>query len=392
MMTEPMWGIPFHLYAPFASVYMLALGMTERAIGSVAAVGLIFQMVFSLLGGPITDKLGRKRATIIFDIFAWSIPTLLWAFARNDTWFYFGAIFNAIVRVPMTSWTCLCMEDAPREKIVHIWAWLHIAGIFAGFVTPVAGLLIDRFALIPTMRAIYLFAFVTMTSKFFILNALSAETRQGTVRMQQTAERRFIPLVVDSLAIFKVVFSTRGIVAAMVLLATSAIYNTVRGTFFGVLLTEGLGFEASEIGWFPPLRSVAMLAFYFLVLPKLRSDRYLRYLYIGIAAIVASNAVLLAAPERGYPAIIISTIIEALGVALFAPHLEGFVYAVIDAKERARILAVANSVVLAVASPAGWFSGVLSTKNPILPFVFATAVFIASAVFLAIRNPAKHTS
>ena len=140
MLTEPMWGIPYNLYAAYASVYMLALGLSERTIGSVAALGLAFQVAFSLIGGPLTDKYGRKRTTLIFDVLAWSIPTLLWTFARNARWFYLAAFFSAIVRIPMTSWTCLFIEDAPKDRVVHYWAWVHIAGIVAGVVTPVAGM------------------------------------------------------------------------------------------------------------------------------------------------------------------------------------------------------------------------------------------------------------
>ena len=32
--TEPLWGIPFNLYAPYASVYMVALGLSDAQIGT----------------------------------------------------------------------------------------------------------------------------------------------------------------------------------------------------------------------------------------------------------------------------------------------------------------------------------------------------------------------
>ena len=30
--TEPLWGIPFNLYAPYVSVYMLAFGLTDARL------------------------------------------------------------------------------------------------------------------------------------------------------------------------------------------------------------------------------------------------------------------------------------------------------------------------------------------------------------------------
>ena len=66
VLTEPLWGIPYSLYAPYFSVYMLALGLHDSQIGLVASINLGLQVFWSLMGGAITDKLGRKRTTFDF--------------------------------------------------------------------------------------------------------------------------------------------------------------------------------------------------------------------------------------------------------------------------------------------------------------------------------------
>src|ERR1051325_145646 len=81
--TEPLWGIPFNLFAPYASLYMIALGLQESQVGLVARVGRAGQIVGALFAGILTDQLGRKRATFWFDILAWSVPCLLWASAQG---------------------------------------------------------------------------------------------------------------------------------------------------------------------------------------------------------------------------------------------------------------------------------------------------------------------
>ena len=387
MLTEPMWGLPFNLYAPFASVYMIALGIGERTIGAIAAFGLAFQVLFSLLGGPITDKLGRKRATFIFDVLSWSVPTLLWAVARNASWFYLAAFFNAIVRVSMTSWTCLFIEDAPNDRVVHYWAWVYIAGIFAGVVTPLAGMLIKQFQLIPTMRVIYFFGFLSMTAKFFLLNTITVETTRGAIRMAETAQIPLRVLLFRSLTVFKSVFSAKGTIAVMVLLAMKSIYTTIRTTFFGVLLTKGLGFSADEIGWFTAIRSIIMLLIYFFVLPRLRESRYLLYLVAGLLGAAIATVLLIVSPEQNYALVFASVAIEACAMAILVPHIEGFVYAAIDPIDRARILAVTNTVVLAVASPFGWIGGVLAEMNQILPFALIAVILVLVTGFLIIARP-----
>ncbi len=49
--TEPLWGIPYNLYAPYVSVYMLALGLTDSQIGLIASIGLVCQIFWTLLSG-----------------------------------------------------------------------------------------------------------------------------------------------------------------------------------------------------------------------------------------------------------------------------------------------------------------------------------------------------
>ena len=101
--VEPLWGIPYNLYTPFVSVYMAALGMSPTQIGLVSSVFFASQVVWSLLSGALTDKLGRRRCTLIFDCVSWSVPTFMWMIAQDFTWFLVAAIFNGAWRVTENS-------------------------------------------------------------------------------------------------------------------------------------------------------------------------------------------------------------------------------------------------------------------------------------------------
>ena len=43
--TEPLWGIPFQLYAPYVSLYMLSLGLVDRQIGLSRNISMGVQVV-----------------------------------------------------------------------------------------------------------------------------------------------------------------------------------------------------------------------------------------------------------------------------------------------------------------------------------------------------------
>jgi MFS family permease len=132
---------------------------------------------------------------------------------------------------------------------------------------------------------------------------------------------------------------------------------------------------------------VIILVFFFVVIPRLRQERYVRYLVLGFLITVISLAILVVAPVRGVLLVTIATILEAFGAALLAPYLEGFITTAVDPHHRARILAVANTFVLLVASPSGWIAGVLSEQNKAYPFVFAAVMLVVAVLVLALFNP-----
>ena len=169
VLTEPLWGIPFNLVLPYASVYMLAIGLTDLQIGTIASLGYFVQIFFALISGAITDKYGRRLTTAVSDFISWGIAALIWAFAQDIRFFIVAAIINAMWRIPANSWTCLLVEDAEEHQLVHIWTWIYIAGLLSAFFAPLAGVLIGAIKLVPAVRILYAFAFVSMSAKAWIL-------------------------------------------------------------------------------------------------------------------------------------------------------------------------------------------------------------------------------
>ena len=180
LLTEPLWNIPYNLFTPYATLYMYALGVGDTQIGFLLSVGMCFQIVTALLGGIITDKLGRRVTTIMFDTFAWSIPCLILAFAQNFWWFLAAAICNSMYQITNVSWTCLFVEDCDPKKMVNAFTWIQVTGLIAVFFAPLATLLVDWFTMVTAVRFIYFFSFVSMTAKFVIIFINYANANDST--------------------------------------------------------------------------------------------------------------------------------------------------------------------------------------------------------------------
>jgi DHA1 family tetracycline resistance protein-like MFS transporter len=373
--TEPLWGIPFNLYAPYVSVYMLAFGLTDSQIGLITSVGLVFQIFWAMVGGTITDKLGRKRTTLIFDIISWSIPCLIWAVAQNFTYFLIAAIINSTWRVTMNSWQCLLVEDTDPRLLVDVYSWVYIAGLLAAFVSPFTGLLIEQFTLIPTIRGLYLLAFFMMTAKFFILNALVTETRQGLVRMKETRGQRLFAMLGEYPDVLRQVLRTPSTLFTVGLMVILSICTTVSGTFWAILVTEKLQIAPQYLALYPFARSITMLLFFFLIMPKLGGRPVHKPMIVGFLGLVISQVILINIPAQSYLLLLVATVLEACSIPLAGTLLDKLVIVTVDAQERARIMAMLYVMVIVFTAPFGWIAGQISEINRNLPFILIIVLF-----------------
>jgi DHA1 family tetracycline resistance protein-like MFS transporter len=373
--TEPLWGIPYNLYAPYVSVYMLALGMNDAQIGLITSIGLVFQVLWALLSGAITDKLGRKRTTLITDLITWSVPTIIWAVSQNFTYFLVAAIINAGWRVSANSWQCLLVEDTEPSILVEVYSWIYISGLLAAFVAPFGGLLIARYQLVATMRGLFVLAFVMMTAKFLIMNGLVTETKQGVVRMRETRDQPLFHVLGESKDVLGQVLRSPIILIGTGLMLVISISQMVRGTFWSILVVEKLHFPAEHLAIFYSLRSIVMMIFFFVVMPRLRRFDVRKPMLLGFILLLLSQIMLVMIPRQSYVLLTINTVLEACAFPLASTLLDTLMVVIVDAQERARIMAILYVAVIVLTSPFGWIAGQMSELNRALPFMLNVALY-----------------
>jgi len=384
--TEPLWGIPFNLFAPYASIYMYSMGVSDSQLGLIASIGMIFQVIFSLLGGVITDKLGRRRTTFIFDIISWSLPCFIWAISTNFTYFVIAAIINSITRITMNSWTCLLVEDCDKTQIVSIFTWISIFGLGAAFFAPISGIFIKAYGLVPTIRVAYLLGFIMMTSKFIILYKYSTETDHGKIRMEETKNSSIPSLLKGYLPVFKQILKTRKTMLTLGIMLVMSICNMVNGTFWSIMVTEKIHIQTSNIGIFSLARSLFMLLFFFTLVPKINAMQFRRPLLSGFSSLILSQLLLIFAPDKSYLVLTFSILLEAFSLSMINPLLDSLQVVMVDPKERARIIAILYVIVITLTSPFGYIAGILSGINHALPFAMNILFLIFGLILTYIAS------
>jgi MFS transporter, DHA1 family, tetracycline resistance protein len=383
LFTEPFWGVPYNLVTTYASVYMIALGCSATQVGIISSVGLVLAVVMSLAGGPITDRLGRKRTTLIFDLVSWSGGMLLWAAARGFPWFLAAAVVNSFVRIVQTSWTCMMVEDTPPDQRVTIYGWVYLAGVVAGMATPLAGLFVARFGLVPALRGLYLFGFVMMTGMFFVRNALFTETSVGRARRAEIRGTPITAAFTDYGRVARDLLRRPLTLAAFLVSTLVSIHGVLRGTFFAVLLTRGLAFPDALIAVFPAVGAVVTLAVYLFVAPSVSRRGTTLPLFLGLGLAAAGGLLLVVCPPGSWVLVGVSTLLSAAGAAIVVPFSDSLVANTVPEADRAATMAIFYVALFGLSSPFGWLGGVLFARGDRLPFVLAAAFLLAAMAVAA---------
>ena len=382
--TEPMWGLSMMLVLPYASVFMLALGVADQQIGLLATVSMLSQVVFGLLSGVITDKLGRRLTTAVFDVVAWSIPCLIWAVAQNFWYFLVASVINGAWQVTQNSWDCLLVEDVDRGEITKVYSLIKVAAEFSALFAPIAALLVSRFGLEPAVRLLYLNAFVIMSAKIVILYRWSTETATGRLRREQTSGVSIWRLLAGYRGVLGLILRSRGTIFSLAIAAIVGAVALVNGTFWQVVISQHLRVPDPLLPFFPMVRSLLSVLFFFTLIPRLTHGRHLRRPTMwGFTVYLAGQVLLVLIPPppqvagwETYALLGACLVLDAFGAGILFMLAESLVALHVDQHERSRVMAIQRTCVMLVTAPFGWISGWLSSMDRTWPFLLTSALLV----------------
>lgn len=393
--TEPMWGLSMNLCLPYASVFMLALGLNDLQVGIVASVYMFSQMISAFLSGAIIDKMGRRKSTMIFDFLSWSLPSLIWAFSQGFWFFVVAALFNGLMKITTVSWDCLLVEDAPKDKITRIYSWVIIFGNMSALFAPISSVLVSRLTLVPAIRILYINAFVIMTAKLLILYKFSTETAVGKIRQEAARNMSWKELLSGYKGALHKIRASAGMIFAIIISILVEIVAMLGTTFWQIIASKRIGVPDSLLPVFPMLKSILSIILFFAVISRIKQSRLKWPLYGGFASSIVGCLLLISVRGTdvwGYLLLSFSLLFEALGGAVLNTLRESLVAIYADPEERSNVLALLQTTVMLVSVPFGYIGGLLSDISRALPFVLCIFLLLLGMIATAVFYSAKRTN
>ncbi|MDF2588328.1 MAG: transporter [Anaerocolumna sp.] len=385
--TEPMWGLSMNLCLPYATVYMLTFGLSDIQVGIVTSIYMFSQMICAFLSGAIIDKMGRRKSTMVFDFLAWSLPCLIWAFSQGFWFFVVAALLNGLMKITTVSWDCLLVEDAPKDKITHIYSWVIICGNLSALFAPISSILVSKLTLVPALRILYINAFIIMTAKLIILYKFSTETGTGKIKREETRNMSWGEMLSGYKSALRKILVSRGTIFAIIISILVEIVGMIGMTFWQIIASRHIGIPDTLLPIFPMARSIISIILFFTVIAHIKQTNLKWPLYGGFLSSIISCVLLISIKNIGvigYVILAVSLIFEALGVAVLSTLRESLVAINVDPAERSGIMALLQTTVMMVSVPFGYIGGLLSDISRILPFVLSIVLLLLGILATAL--------
>lgn len=391
---EPMWSIPFVFYNFYLSLYMKSMGISDVQIGILIAVGHISGILFSMIGGVVTDALGRKRTSLICGLIGWPGSVLIYLLAHSFWMFAFGFLVNAVTRISTISWTLMVVEDADEQQVMSAFNLLSIIDICAGVFTPLAGLLVGYLGLGGAEKLFFIFAIVTMTAQMLIRNRLYTETNMGKRIIKKRAEQKQSEQPKKGL--YKQTFEAlRESPKAILIICMNILFNvyillgSYSSLYFAPYLTEVLHLDASGISVIGSIYAMAMLFVFVFVVPAIRGKNKLTVLVWGLGIQIAALLMFIFMPGGSFMMAAFSVVILSVGTGVFRPFLDTVLAEATYGSQRAGIYSLFNTVISILSAVAGAVSGFFYSLNPRLLYIFSILILISCIV--TVRYTAKYS-
>lgn len=385
--VEPLWAFFGPMVAYFMPLYQKQLGLNEVQMGLINSMAIASGLFFYTLAAPITNKLGRRKTSLFFDIISWSFSMIVWALSRNFIWFVVAAVSNSVVRIVYVSWNLLISEDANDEQRATIFSWINVIGTFGGFATLAGGMIIERFGIVPSMRGIFGAGAAIMTLMFFLRFIGSRETAVGEYLREKTKGKSLFSLVVQQLP-----QASKALRDPFFVKMTGIYFigNAVLSIdFFRILyLKEQKLLSSFVISAIPALSAFASIIVFFVILPRQKKLRNQDHLANSFLMCMAAQLLFMLMPKgSALSAVFIFPSLQ-VSYALLQTFRDTVFMNGTEAEQKSERFSLIQGLMMLLSIPMGWLAGLLYSISPHFPFLLAS--FLYGAGFLLARSLHRH--
>lgn len=384
---EPMFGIPFVLYNFYLSLYMKSQGISDTQIGYLIAINFTFSALFSLFGGVISDHLGRKKATLIFDFLSWPVTLVIYAISNSFWLFAIAIIMNSLGKIVAVSWNLMVVEDADNKQRVAAYNMLNITNLASGIITPIGGIVVATIGIVSAERTFLIFMAISMTVMILLRNHFYVETKVGQEILDSNIKFNIREIFRNGIygGAIQAIRRRKEFLLILIAFVLFAIYvpiGTFSSLYYAPYLNEVLGIGKPALAILGSVNSVVMLIVFVFIIPIISRFNLVLNMLVGTIVQAIALLMLIVIPKNSFSMAIICVAIFAIGYSLFRSFSDAILAEVSAGRERAGIYSLINTVISLFSVLIGLSSGYLYAYNPRSIYILSIVILLLSAIFL----------
>jgi len=376
-----------NMYGPLMPLYLRELKASVTQVGLFFTLSQIVPLLLQILGGWLSDTIGRLRAIAIgslFGIFTF-IPLIL---AQSWQWLLLGSVFGAITGALVgPSFDAFIAEHSSEENRAKVFGVTQAIFMIVSVVgPPLGGWLVAKYG----FKGMLLVAAVFYIVATIIRVGMAREAAKGG---NATPKK----LTLDSLKTN--LSSMFGMVFAGGIITWIMITDGIRDTSFALSMNlmpvylQDIGhISVARIGWMNSLFGLGMMT---MTIPGgWLSDKLSERVVIaaGMGFVSVSLFMLIGAPVGVVWFYFAGWALAGMGVGLMSPAYQSLISKSVPKELRGTAFGLFSTSLGIISLPAPWIGGELWDRvSPRFPFMITAVVVMLSIIpiMLKFRLPAK---
>lgn len=371
--TEILWGIPMSWFFFYQVIFMKSLGISEILIGIIVSLPLMFQMFMPMLGGYLADMFGRKRVLMSFDSVGWIGAMILWYVARGPLLLIIAMVFEGAVTTIYGVWETLLVEDTELVHRTSIYSYIQLIYIFAGLLTPIAGIFVSFYGVDKGCRSLALIAIIALIIVFSVRQIFLKESEIGKMLSFRNHQNKSVSKS-SYMETLRNIAKEKKLMMTFALTMIGSIQYPLTNTYRPLYLSDpiALGLDAGIISIIPMASSIPSLIILSLVVPRLKHTRIRDALLFSYVCGILGLVTLMLAPRGSLNLAVLSSVLDSARYVAITAILRVLLVNTIDETSpfaRAKIMSLVTTFSALLTWPMPILGGYLYAINPTLPFV-----------------------
>ena len=295
----PFWAVPYTIYTYYLSLFLMEQGLSSALMATLMTVANASALVFSLVASPIVDRLGRRKATLIFDLLSSPLPCVIYLVSGSAVAAIVAQAMFGMNRIMSTGYYLLMIEDTNDANSVSAMNWFNIILVGAGLTTPIAGLVVSRLGLMQGERLFLILSTVSMTVQAVVRHLLVKETPTGLRIMKSRSNMSVKTMIRDYGRTISYMVHNRRVLSAMIINALIYVYYTVGTTislFFTPYFSEHRRLSGFTLGLVGGIYAGGTLFSMLFINPRVKPAHLYPYTIISCLVSLAGFGMLMVCP------------------------------------------------------------------------------------------------